>query len=71
MITVGHFRNIAHGMAILQGLVWSPATSLSMGLEATLDHRMWEPGKTVHVTVSERFPHEGEFPEKVPRCRRL
>jgi predicted esterase len=59
-------RNIAHGMAILQGLVWSPATALSMGLEVTLDHRMWEPGKTVHVTVSERFPHEGEFPEKVP-----
>ncbi len=66
----GDYRNalryITHGMAILQGMEWTPATSLSLGLEVTLDHIMWEPGKTVHVTVSEKFPHEGEFTEKVP-----
>jgi pimeloyl-ACP methyl ester carboxylesterase len=59
-------RHITHGMAILQGMEWTPATSLSLSLQVTLDHIMWEPGKTVHVTVSEKFPHEGEFPEKLP-----
>ncbi len=59
-------RHLTHGMALMQGMPWTPATSLSMALQITVDHIMWEPGRTIRVTISEKFPHEGELKDKVP-----
>ena len=53
------------GTALMNGLQWTPAVSLAYSLQPSVDHALWEAGKTITLRMKRLYPPEADAPESL------
>jgi predicted esterase len=58
-------RHLHHGMALMQGLEWTPTVSRASSLAVKATHAVWEPGQAVRIRFAPMYASEGTNPAPV------